>query len=397
MAELERIQVNQQRRPQVATAVQSIPPSGIRAFFELVIGRDDVISLGVGEPDFSTPWRVREEAIFRLQRGETSYTSNSGLLSLRKAVCKYLYERFEVEADPATETLITVGVSEGLDLVLRAMLNPGDEVIVWQPCYVAYAPLVVLAGGVPVALDSSAADGFKLDLDKLQKLITPRTRAVFINYPCNPTGTTLTREELTGLARICSAAGIVMISDEVYGEMTHDGKHVSLAAIPEAAGWTVLLSGFSKAFAMTGWRMGYAVGPAELIAAMTKIHQYTIMCAPIMGQRAAEASLTQGLEDMERMCETFRQRRNMIVKGLNEIGLPCHNPGGAFYAFPSIKHTGLDSVEFCRRLLEQESIAIVPGNAFGEAGEGHVRLAYAVGFDTIDKALEGIARFAKTI
>lgn len=386
-----------ERRPQIADAVQSIPPSGIRAFFELVIGRDDIISLGVGEPDFSTPWRIREPALYRLGRGETSYTSNSGLLSLRKSICRYLYERFGVEADPVKETLITVGVSEGLDIALRALLNPGDEVIVWSPCYVAYAPLVTLAGGVPVMLNTSADTKFGLDLKQLEKLITPKTKAIFINYPNNPTGATLDREDLVGLARICSARGVLMISDEVYAEMTHDRKHVSLASIPEAAGWTLLLSGFSKAFAMTGWRMGYACGPAEVIAAMTKIHQYCIMCAPIMGQRAAEAALSEGIEDMERMCEVYRQRRNVIVEGLNQIGLACHKPAGAFYAFPSIKHTGLDEMTFCKRLLEEESVAIVPGSAFGDAGKDYVRIAYAVGFETINKALEGIGRFLKRV
>jgi aminotransferase len=260
---------------------------------------------------------------------------------------------------------------------------------------VAYAPLVAMAGGVPILLESNAADGFKLNLAKLEQLITPRTRALFINFPCNPTGTTLQREDLVAMARLCVNRGVVMLSDEVYAEMTHDGKHVSLASLPEAAGWTILLSGFSKAFAMTGWRMGYACGPAEIIAAMTKIHQYTIMCASIMGQRAAEVVLTEGLDDMQEMCETFRQRRNLIVKGLNDIGLPCHRPDGAFYAFPSIKHTGIASQDFCRQLLEEESVAIVPGDAFGPAGEGHVRLAYAASFDTINKALEKIGLFLR--
>jgi aminotransferase len=393
----EKIDIPNRQSPQVADKVRSVPPSGIRAFFELVIGRDDVISLGIGEPDFSTPWRIREQALYRLNRGETSYTSNSGLLSLRKAIAKYLYDRFGVEADPVREMLITVGVSEGLDLALRAILNPGDEVIVWSPSYVAYAPLVTLAGGTPIMLDTSADEGFGLDLAKLEKLITPRTRAIFINYPNNPTGATLGREDLVGLARICAPRGVLMISDEVYGEMTHDAHHVSLAALPEAAGWTLLLSGFSKAFAMTGWRLGYACGPAEVVAAMTKIHQYSIMCAPIMAQRAGEAALTDGIEDMEQMCEVYRQRRNVIVDGLNQVGLPCHRPAGAFYAFPSIAHTGLDEVTFCKCLLEEESVAIVPGSAFGDAGKGYVRMAYAVGFDTINRALEGIDRFLKRL
>lgn len=397
MAQPQKIDFQHPSRPRVAEAVRDLPPSGIRAFFELVIGRDDVLSLGVGEPDFVTPWRIREQALYRLNRGDTSYTSNSGLLSLRKLIASYLHDRFEVTADPIKEILITVGVSEALDLVLRAMLNPGDEVIVWEPCYVAYAPLVTLAGGKPVILGSSDETGFGLDLKRLEALITPRTRAIMINYPNNPTGTTLVREDLEALARLAVRRELVIISDEVYAEMTHDGTHVSMASIPEASDWTVLLSGFSKAFAMTGWRIGYAAGPAEVIAAMTKIHQYSMLCAPIMGQRAAEAALSEGLDDMAEMCEVFRQRRNVIVKGLNEIGLPCHNPGGAFYAFPSVKHTGLDDLEFCRRLLEEEQVAIVPGSAFGQSGVGHVRLAYAVSFDAIDQALEAIGRFLKRL
>ncbi len=391
----EQIDFKHPTRPRVASLVAALPPSGIRAFFELVIGRDDVISLGVGEPDFSTPWRVREAAIYRLSRGETSYTSNSGLLSLRKEISRYLYNRFQVQADPGNEILITVGASEGLDICLRAILNPGDEVIVWEPSYVAYAPLVNLAGGVPVILNADGEKGFSFDFQEFQRLISPRTRALLINYPNNPTGMTLRAEELELIAQICVQNEILIISDEIYGEMTHDGKHVSIASIPEAADWTILLSGFSKAFAMTGWRIGYAAGPAEIIAAMTKIHQYCMLCAPIMGQRAAEVALREAMGEMEEMCEVFRQRRNYIVKGLNEVGLPCHNPGGAFYAFPSIKHTGMSSIDFCKGLLEEEKVAIVPGNAFGASGEGHVRLAYAVGFDTIDKCLEGISRFLR--
>ena len=397
MNQPEKIEIMHPTRSRVAKTVSEIPPSGIRAFFELVIGRDDVVSLGVGEPDFSTPWRIREAAIYRVSRGETCYSSNSGLLSLRKAIAKYLYQRFQVESDPENEILVTVGVSEALDIALRAILNPGDEVIVWEPCYVAYAPLVRLAGGVPVILAARGEDGFALDLKAMEKLITPRTRAVMINYPNNPTGATLTRQELEALACLAVPNEILIISDEVYAELTHDGRHVSMAAIPEAADWTLLLSGFSKAFAMTGWRMGYAVGPSEIIKAMTKIHQYCIMCAPIMGQRAAETALSEGIGDMLEMAESFRQRRNYIVKGLNEVGLPCHKPAGAFYAFPSIRHTGLESVEFCRRLLEEEKVAIVPGNAFGAAGEGYTRLAYAASIETINKALDGLGRFLKRL
>jgi len=393
MSEPEKIEFQHPTRPRVARAVAEIPPSGIRAFFELVIGHEDVISLGVGEPDFSTPWRIREAALYRVNRGETCYTSNLGLLSLRKAIAKYLHQRFGVQADPVEEILVTVGVSEGLDLALRAILEPGDEVIIWEPCYVAYAPLVRLAGGVPVSLVARGEDGFRLALEEFTRLITPRTRAVMINYPNNPTGATLHREQLEALAKIAVSHEIIIISDEVYGELTHDARHFSIASLPEAADWTILLSGFSKAFAMTGWRIGYATGPSEIIKAMTKIHQYIIMCAPVMSQRAAETALGEALGEMEEMCESYRQRRNYIIKGLDQIGLPCHLPAGAFYAFPSIKHTGLSSIDFCRRLLEEEQVAIVPGNAFGASGEGYVRLAYAVSIETINRALEGIGRF----
>lgn len=397
MAQPQKVDVKQPTRSRIAEKVVQIPPSGIRAFFELVIGRDDVLSLGVGEPDFPTPWRICEGAQYHVIRGETSYTSNSGLLSLRKKIARYLADRFLVQADPEGEILITVGASEGMDLALRALLNPGEEAIVWEPCYVAYAPLVRLTGATPVILEARGEDGFQLDLARLKSLITPKTRAILLNYPNNPTGMTLQRPTLEALLRVAVENEIVIVSDEIYAEMTHDGDHFSIASIPEAAEWVLLLSGFSKAFSMTGWRIGFAAGPSDIISAMTKIHQYSMLCAPIMGQRAAEIALREGMEDMRRMCEVFRQRRNYIVKGLNEIGLPCHKPGGAFYAFPSIKHTGLDSVEFCRRLLEDEQIAIVPGNAFGAAGEGYVRLAYAVGFDTIDRALEGIGRFLKKL
>jgi len=393
MSQPEKIDLVQPARARVGNLIQSLPPSGIREFFELVIGRDDIISLGVGEPDFVTPYRTREAAIFSINQGQTSYTSNAGLLSLRKAISKYLADRFQVEADAEDEVLITVGVSEGIDLALRAILNPGDEVIIPEPCYIAYDPLVQLAGGVPISLACSEENGFHLNLDDLEKLITPRTRALVLNYPCNPTGTTLNREEIERLAQIARASEMIVISDEIYAEMTFAHKHVSLASIPEAADWTILLSGFSKAFAMTGWRIGYASGPAEIISAMKKIHQYNMLCAPIMSQRAAESALTEGMHDMEQMVEVFRQRGNYIHSGFEQLGLKCVKPEGAFYAFPSIKETGLTSQQFCRRLLEEEKVAVVPGSAFGPTGEGHFRAAYAASFESIDRALEGIYRF----
>lgn len=396
MAMPEKIDFEPPRRPRVADVVRDMAPSGIREFFELVIGRDDIVSLGVGEPDFVTPWRICESAIHHISQGQTSYTSNAGLLSLRTSIAEYLLQRFAVEVDPADEVLITVGVSEAADLALRAILNPGDEVIIPEPCYVAYEPLVQLAGGVPRALPCDGQQGFRLDWDALTALITPKTRAIMINYPCNPTGMTLKPQEVERLARLAAAEQIILISDEIYAELSYtDEPHVSLASIPEAADWTVLLSGFSKAFAMTGWRIGYAAGPSEIIGAMTKIHQYTMLCAPIMAQRAAETALAEGMDDMKEMFETYRQRRNYFHAGLQRIGLQTIRPEGAFYAFPSIAHTGLSSVEFCKGLLDTQSVAVVPGSAFGGSGEGYVRASYAVDFETLDRALDGIERFLR--
>jgi len=385
------------QQSRIANRVESMAPSGIREFFELVTSHHDILSLGVGEPDFVTPWRIRESALYHINRGETSYTSNSGFPSLREKIAAYLDQRFGIQADPAHEILVTVGVSEALDLALRALLNPDDEVIIWEPAYVAYSPLVTLAGGKAIALESCADDGFRLDLDKLKRLVTPRTRAIIINYPNNPTGVTLKEAELKGLASLCLSHRIIMISDEIYAEMTHNERHISLASLPNISGWVVLLSGFSKSFAMTGWRIGYAVGPADLISAMTRIHQYTMLCAPIMSQRAAETALEEGLVDMNEMCEIFRQRANLIVQALKDNGLPCHQPEGAFYAFPSIRGSGLNSMEFCRRLLDDEKVAIVPGSVFGRSGEGHVRIAYAADTNTIETAIGRIGRFIRNL
>lgn len=392
MTRPEQIQIHQPTHSRVADLVAALPPSGIREFFDLVIGRDDIVSLGVGEPDFITPWRISEAAIFSIQRGQTSYTSNAGLLSLRKDISRYLLDRFAVEADPEKEILITVGVSEAMDLALRAILNPGDEVIVIEPSYVAYDPLIQLAGGVPRALRTDGKNGFRIDWNALEALITPRTRAMLLNYPGNPSGMTLRRDEVERLARLAASREIIMISDEIYAELTYEEQHASLASIPEAADWTILLSGFSKAFAMTGWRLGYAAGPAEIIAAMTKIHQYSMLCAPIMAQRAGEAALREGMDAMHEMVEIYRQRRNYIHSGFTKIGLPMIKPEGAFYAFPSIEKTGLRSKEFCTRLLEEEKVAVVPGVAFGASGEGYIRASYAASFEKIDLALAGIER-----
>lgn len=393
MSQPEKIQFTPPSRPRIGDVIAGLPPSGIREFFDLVIGRDDITSLGVGEPDFVTPWRISEAAIYSIHQGQTSYTSNSGLLSLRTSIAKYLLERFSVEADPVKEILITVGASEGMDLALRAILNPGDEVIVPEPCYVAYDPLVRLAGGVPVTLHTRGEDSFRINWDELEKLITPKTRALIVNYPSNPTGVTLKPEEVERLANLAAANEIIVISDEIYAELTYIGEHVSLASFPQAADWTILLSGFSKAFAMTGWRLGYAAGPAEIIGAMTKIHQYSMLCAPIMAQRAAEAALSEGMNDMHHMVDSYAERRNYFDSGLKSIGLKTTDPEGAFYAFPSIVHTGLSSVDFCKRLLTEENLAVVPGTAFGASGEGYFRASYAVDFHTLDEALEKLKRF----
>lgn len=393
MSQPEKIQFTPPSRPRIGNVIAGLPPSGIREFFELVIGRDDITSLGVGEPDFVTPWRISEAAIYSIHQGQTSYTSNSGLLSLRTSIARYLAERFSVEADPVKEILITVGASEGMDLALRAILNPGDEVIVPEPCYVAYDPLVQLAGGVSCTLPTRGEDGFRIDWEALEAMITPRTRAIIINYPSNPTGVTLKPSEVERLANLAASREILIISDEIYAELTYIGEHVSLASFPQAADWTILLSGFSKAFAMTGWRLGYAVGPAEIIGAMTKIHQYSMLCAPIMAQRAAEAALAEGMEDMHRMIDSYRERRNYFDSGLKKIGLRTTDPEGAFYAFPCIQHTGLSSMDFCKRLLAEESLAVVPGTAFGRSGEGYFRASYAVDFATLDSALEKLERF----
>ncbi len=393
MSRPEKILFTPPSRPRIGDVIAGLPPSGIREFFDLVIGRDDITSLGVGEPDFVTPWRISEAAIYSIHQGQTSYTSNSGLLSLRTAISRYLAERFTVEADPVKEILITVGASEGMDLALRAILNPGDEVIVPEPCYVAYDPLVRLAGGVPRTLPTKGDNGFRIDWTELENLITPKTRAMIMNYPSNPTGVTLKPDEVERLANLASSNEIIVISDEIYAELTYIGEHVSLASFPQAVDWTILLSGFSKAFAMTGWRLGYAVGPAEIIGAMTKIHQYSMLCAPIMAQRAAEAALGEGMEDMRRMVESYSERRNYFDSGLKSIGLRTTDPEGAFYAFAAIGKTGLSSVDFCKRLLQEESLAVVPGTAFGASGEGYFRASYAVDFHTLDEALMKLERF----
>lgn len=381
----------------LSRAVEAIPPSGIRRFFDVVSQMDDVISLGVGEPDFGTAWRVREAAIYGLERGRTSYTANSGLLELRQAISAALRRRYELEYDPAHELLVTVGVSEGLDLALRALLDPGDEVLVAEPCYVAYPPCVALAGGVPVSLPTSAADGFVPQVAVAERLVTPRTKAIVLNTPSNPTGAVLDRAALEALAGFARRHDLVVISDEVYDRLSYDAPHLPMASLPGMAEQTLLLNGFSKTYGMTGWRVGYAAGPKPLLAAMTKIHQYTALCASRQAQEAAIEALRVPDRDVQAMVDDYDARRRLFVGGLNRLGLECHLPAGAFYAFPSVAATGLSSQAFAERLLTEGRVAVVPGDAFGAGGDGHVRCAYATALPQLEAALERMARFLDTL
>ena len=377
----------------LSRAVEAIPPSGIRRFFDVVSQMDDVISLGVGEPDFGTAWRVREAAIYGLERGRTSYTANSGLLELRQAIAAALRGRYGLEYDPGHEVLVTVGVSEGLDLALRALLDPGDEVLVAEPCYVAYPPCVALAGGVPVSLPTSAAEGFVPRAAVAERLVTPRTKAIVLNSPSNPTGAVLGRAALEALADVARRHDLLVVSDEVYDRLSYDAPHVPMATLPGMAERTLLLNGFSKTYGMTGWRVGYAAGPRPLLAAMTKIHQYTALCASRQAQEAAIEALRVPDRDVQAMVDDYDARRRLFVSGLNRLGLTCHLPAGAFYAFPSVAATGLSSQGFAERLLTEGRVAVVPGDAFGAGGDGHVRCAYATALPQLEAALERMARF----
>ena len=382
----------------IANHVRDIPRSGIRDFFEIVQTMADVISLGIGEPDFHTPWRIREAAIYGLERGHTGYTSNLGLPRLRERIAQYVQKNFHVGYDPATEIIVTVGVSEAIDLALRALVNPGDEVLYHEPCYVSYSPSVVLAHGVPVAVPTFAKDNFRMTADELAKLITPRAKVLMMNFPCNPTGATQTREELEKIAALCIKHDLVVLTDEIYSELTYDGgEHVSIAALPGMRERTVFLHGFSKAFAMTGFRVGYACAPPVLTEAMMKVHQYAILCANTMAQDAAIEALESGEGDVAMMRKEYEARRNFIVRSLNDMGLPCFKPLGAFYVFPDIRSTGLTSREFSLRLLQEKKVACVPGPAFGVSGEGHVRCSYATSLEKIKIAMQRMAEFVKEV
>lgn len=384
-------------RNRVAEHIRHIPKSGIRDFFELVNSMGDVISLGIGEPDFVTPWTIREAAIYSIERGQTSYTSNLGLLSLRKSICEYVASDYGVQYRPENECIITVGVSEALDLILRAILNPGEEALYHEPCYVSYRAEILMAGGVPVAVETGEGDEFALDPERLEALITPKTKVVILNFPCNPTGATLDQARMERIAEIVKKHDLLLITDEIYSELTYEGRMPSIASLPGMRERTVFLHGFSKAFAMTGFRIGYACGPADLIDAMMKIHQYSMLCAPITAQRAAEEALKHGRRDMENMRNEYMQRRNVIVNGLNRAGLPCIKPRGAFYVFPKISGTGMSSMEFATRLLNERKVAVVPGTAFGKCGEGFVRCSYASSMDNIVEAIKQIDIFVKSL
>ena len=379
----------------ISQKVHSISPSGIRKFFDLLSSVEGVISLGVGEPDFVTPWHIREAATNSLERGYTMYTSNYGMLELRQELAKYLEHHYGVSYQPEREILVTVGVSEGLDLAVRAILNPGDEVIIPDPWYVSYPPCVILAGGTPVFVPMSKQNNFVLKAEDVEPLINKQTKAILIGYPANPTGAVMSREELAEIAKLAQKHNLLVISDEIYARLVYGVEHTCFASLPGVKEQTILLGGFSKAFAMTGWRIGYIAANEQLIEAMLKIHQYTMLCAPTMGQMAGIEALRSGEDDVAKMVKEYDRRRRFIVRKLNEIGLPCFEPKGAFYAFPSIEATGMSSEEFAERLLMEEQVAVVPGSAFGQCGEGFVRCCYATSLASIEEALKRMERFVK--
>ncbi|MDD3885413.1 MAG: aminotransferase class I/II-fold pyridoxal phosphate-dependent enzyme [Victivallaceae bacterium] len=378
----------------VASHIKELPKSGIRKFFDLVNTMDDVISLGVGEPDFTTPWTIRETGIFSLEKGHTAYTSNLGTPQLRRAICRYVSDNYHADYDPMKGCIVTIGVSEALDIAMRTLLNPGDEVIYTEPCFVSYPAEIRMAHGVPVAVETFAKDGFALDPVRLAQAITSRTKAILLNFPCNPTGAVMSRARLEEVALLAVKHDLVVLTDEIYSELNYGEPHVSIASLPGMAERTIFLHGFSKAFAMTGWRVGYACGPAEIIDSMMKVHQYSIMCASTMSQEAAlEALTSRGGREMLKMRESYRRRRDLMVAGFNRIGLKCLMPQGAFYAFPSIESTGMSSTEFAEKLLKDEKVAVIPGCAFGACGEGFVRCCYAAGSADISEAINRIGRF----
>ncbi|MGB4303296.1 MAG: aminotransferase class I/II-fold pyridoxal phosphate-dependent enzyme [Syntrophomonadaceae bacterium] len=379
----------------ISSVVKSVPPSGIRKFFDLVSQTEGVISLGVGEPDYVTPWHIREECFYSLERGYTMYTSNAGLPELREEIAAYQKKKIGVEYSPTNEILVTVGVSEAVDLALRVLVEPGDEVLVPEPSFVSYAPGATLAYGKAVPVPTYDQDEYRLRPDILEKYISPRSKVLVLAYPNNPTGGVMGAQDLQALVDIIIKHDLLVISDEIYCELTYQGEHVSIASFPGMRDRTLVMNGFSKAYAMTGWRIGYACGNQDLISAMTRVHQYTIMCAPIMGQKAAIEALRNGKTEMLKMVSDYNNRRKIILKGFQEIGLDCFEPKGAFYCFPSIKISGMSSEEFCEKLLVEEQVAVVPGNAFGSNGEGFVRCCYAASIPNIETAIEKMGKFLR--
>ncbi len=384
-------------RNPLSDTIVTIPPSGIRKFFDIVSEMKDAISLGVGEPDFDTPWHIRDEGIYSLEKGRTFYTSNTGLKELKMEICRYLKRRFDVSYDYSTEVLVTVGGSEAIDIALRAMLNPGDEVLIPQPSYVSYTPCTILAGGIPVVIELEEKDRFRLTKEKLLEKITPKTKVLILPFPNNPTGSIMEPKDLAEIAKVVEEYDLFVISDEIYAELTYSGDHCTIAAFPGMKERTVLINGFSKSYAMTGWRLGYACAPEIILQQMLKIHQFAILCAPTTSQYAAVEALRNGDPDVENMREAYDQRRKYLVKTLRDMGFDCYEPQGAFYVFPNIKRFRMTSENFALKLLEEEKVAVVPGTAFGDCGEGYLRLSYAYSLEDLKRALERIERFVKRL
>ncbi len=380
-------------REPLSQIITSIKPSGIRKFFDIASERADTISLGVGEPDFDTPWHIRDEGIYSLEKGKTFYTSNSGLLELRTEICRYYDRRFNVSYDPKHETIITVGGSEAIDIALRAMVDPGDEVIIPQPSYVSYEPCAILAGAKPVIIELKNEDMFRLTAQELEAAITDKTKILVLPFPNNPTGAIMEKKDLEQIAQICIDRDIFVLSDEIYAELTFNGDHVSIASLPGMKERTIVINGFSKAYAMTGWRLGYAMGPSVIIEQMTKIHQFAIMCAPTTSQYAAVEALKNGDDDVKMMRTSYDQRRRFLMNAFSEMGLPCFEPFGAFYVFPDIREFNMTSEEFAYALLDAQNVAVVPGTAFGDSGEGFLRISYAYSIEKLKTAMERIALF----
>lgn len=380
-------------RDPLSKKVIDIKPSGIRKFFDVVSEMPDAISLGVGEPDFDTPWHIRDEGIYALEKGKTFYTSNAGLMELRKEICKYYTRKFQATYDPVHECVITVGGSEGIDIALRAMLDPGDEVIIPEPCYVSYVPCVELADGVPVIIQLKAENEFRLTAEELEAAITDKTKIVILPFPNNPTGAIMTRADLEKIAEVIRKHDLYVMSDEIYAELTYGQKHISIASLPDMHDRTIVINGFSKAYAMTGWRLGYALAPRIICEQMTKIHQFAIMCAPTNSQYAAVDAVRYGDKDIEKMVRAYDQRRHFLMQTFQEMGIECFEPFGAFYVFPCIKKYGMKSEEFAEKLLYQEKVAVVPGTAFGDCGEGYLRISYAYSIEELKEALGRIKHF----